>query len=373
MKIIVDCTTLSKGGGVQVAIALLVNLRAQSSVQWTAIVPEQIIRLQAPFLGDDKRVIPVEKRGLVDLLRIRLKLKAIERLVLPDVVFTVFGPPYFKAVAPHVVGFALPRLIYDYDEKSFSGAIRIGLKNFLFRWILRRADHLVVETTTVKERLIERLGISGCHISVIGNSINPLLLRSQPEDLSPSQLKVILVPSAYYPHKNLEIIPRIAAAMKEIAPECSFEFRLTLPADEYTKLLKDFNNLGIERNMFNLGPLSLSRLAEEYLVTNYVFLPTLLEASSAVFPESFYFRRPLITSDLDFARELCGDAALYVDSRDAVSTAKSILALFDSPAVVATMVEAGTRQLLITYPTAARKFAMQIELLDYVRLGLVGR
>ena len=129
--------------------------------------------------------------------------------------------------------------------------------------------------------------------------------------------------------------------------------------------------MGIERNVLNLGPLSLSRLAEEYLIADYVFLPTLLEASSAVFPESFYFQRPLITSDLDFARELCGDAALYVDSRDAGSSAESILALFDSPAVATALVEAGTRQLHASYPTAARKFSMQIELLEQVRLAAI--
>lgn len=330
-----------------------------------------MLRQQAPFLRDDARIIPVEKRGLIDLLRIRLRLKAIEKLVLPDVVFTVFGPPYFEAAAPHVVGFALPRLIYDFDEKSFGKSIKTGLKNFLFRRILYRVDHLVVETCTVKERLIERIGIPRSHITVIGNSVNPLLLGVQPQGVQHRQLKRILVPSAYYPHKNLEIIPRIAESMRKIAPECDFQFWLTLAAEDFAKLLRVKTSMGIERNVLNLGPLSLSRLAEEYLIADYVFLPTLLEASSAVFPESFYFQRPLITSDLDFARELCGDAALYVDSRDAGSSAESILALFDSPAVATALVEAGTRQLHASYPTAARKFSMQIELLEQVRLAAI--
>ena len=43
------------------------------------------------------------------------------------------------------------------------------------------------------------------------------------------------------------------------------------------------------------------------------FVPTLLECFTANYPESMLMEKPILTSDLSFARELCGNSALYFD------------------------------------------------------------
>ena len=112
MILLVDCTPLSCGGGVQVAIAFLVNLHKTSDVTWRAVVPEALRPLFPLELRSDPRVIFLAKNSHVDRISLRNALRKIESAISPDVVFTVFGPAYFRARAPHVVGFALPHLIY---------------------------------------------------------------------------------------------------------------------------------------------------------------------------------------------------------------------------------------------------------------------
>lgn len=366
MRLLIDCTPLSKGGGVQVATAFLNHIRTREDISWVAVIPSNLIATSFPWLEYDNRLVTVSKNSMVDRLKLHFKLKSIEESIAPDVVFTIFGPAYFKARAPHIVGFALPRLIYNKTITGGGNFIFNAIKNYVFCCIFRRADHVVVETNTVKERLSHRLGISESKISVIRNSVNPLLLGRRRETPSDSGLAGILVPSSYYAHKNLEVILRVAAIMKSSEPSLNFEFRLTLPKEskEWIKMSTEAVRLGVDQSIVSLGNLTLEKLAEAYNDAMCVFLPTLLEASSAVYPESFYFRRPLITSDLDFARELCGDAALYVNPLDAKEMARSIIDLIRSPETITKMILAGECQLSSNYPSATSKFDMQMAVLE---------
>jgi glycosyltransferase involved in cell wall biosynthesis len=377
MKLLVDCIPLSAGGGVQVAVSFLTNLRRQSDVVWHAVLPDALApQLPAEIAADTRLTFLPKGRGLRRLLLVT-KLRRIEETFGPDVVFTVFGPAYFRARAPHVVGFALPNLIYKRSGPIPPATFSIRLADWVRCILLRRADHIVVETETVRQRLAPRLGIELKRISVIGNSINPMLERHI-EDISdagtatqPGSSFTIFAPSAYYPHKNLEVIPRVAAAMHRQDPNLDFEFRLTLATDsaEWRRLTADAHSMGIGARIVTLGVLDAPSLARAYQDSSAVFLPTLREASTAVYPESFFFRRPLVTSDLDFARELCGEAALFVPPFEPERIAQCLMELAQSADLRSKLVEAGQRQLVRAYPSAAEKFSMQLAVLSQVASG----
>jgi glycosyltransferase involved in cell wall biosynthesis len=367
MKVLIDCVPLSVGGGVQVAIALLINLREQANVEWQAVVPTLLRSALPAEVSGDPRVVFVPKRYALDRIWLRSKLIAIERAFAPDVVFTVFGPAYFRARALHVVGFALPGLIYDQDgpPNAFPRSVKMG--NWLRRILLRKADHLVVETQTVRLRLAQRLGINGARISVIGNSVNPVLSRLICNESRPDDRFGILIPSTYYPHKNLGITPPVAAALRKLNPNLDFEFRFTLDlaSSAWRALAADADRLGVADRLVTLGTLQLDDLARAYRAASAVFLPTLSEASTAVYPESFFFRRPLVTSDMDFSRELCGTAALYVSPLEPEQIAARLVELARSSSLRTQLVEAGKRQ-LGTYPSPKEKFEMQMNMLARV-------
>ncbi|HZV20197.1 MAG TPA: glycosyltransferase family 4 protein, partial [Hyphomicrobiales bacterium] len=232
----------------------------------------------------------------------------------------------------------------------------------------RRADQIVVETQSVKDRLASLLGIDPAKIAVIANGLNPVFRNYRQGENETDGCTRILVPSAYYPHKNLEIIPEVAAAIRKADPGLGFQFQLTLDPESqpWRALHRKTMALDAQNFVTTLGVLTLDDLARAYQKAAAVFLPTLREASTSVYPESFYFRRPLVTSDRDFARELCGDAALFIPPRDADAIAHCLIKLLRSPDLGKGLAEAGERQLARRYPDPDTKFAMQLELMMQV-------
>lgn len=374
MKLLIDAMPLSGGGGVQVAIALLDRLRGEhgggaGAIAWQAVVPDRIRPMLPEGIAADPRVLVLPKKGRGDIIAAGQRLSAIERRLSPDVVFTVFGPAYFKARAPHLVGFALPNLIYDRDRLLRQATGRLAsIEDAIKRYLVRRADHHVVETDAVRRRLSDRLDIPHTRISVIGNSVNPLLDQHPPTPCPKDGVFTILVPSTYYRHKNLEILPEIAAHLVRRVAGQAFEIRLTLdPASRpFMAIMADAQARGVTDQIRTLGPLRLDRLAEAYRDASAVLLPTLREASTAVYPESFHFERPLVTSDMDFARELCGGAALFCHPQRPSDYADALAGLMTGPdagQLAERLVTAGRRRLVTAYPTPAAKFKMTIDLL----------
>jgi len=377
MKLLVDCTPLSGGGGVQVAIAFLDALVKQTSVQWMATAPDSIAAMLPEHLtADPSRWLFLRKRSWLDIPRISFILRRSERLFSPDAVFTVFGPAYFKAESPHLVGFALPRMIDDSFTSSKRAAKSFAsIGNETRKLLLRQADHIVVETETVRSRLSHRISYPARRISVVGNAINPLLEGLAVKTVSKSVSFRILIPSAYYKHKNLEIVPAVAAALERLLPHLPFEFCLTLDEASlpWRAIAREADARRVGARVITLGRLNLAQLAAAYNMSAAVFLPTQLEASTAVYPESFYFRRPVVTSDLDFARELCGEAALFAAPHDAEALAVQLASLARYPELADRLVNLGCQRLEACYPTPESKFAQQIGLLtEMVRLNRTG-
>ena len=369
MRVLVDCTPLSKGGGVQVAVGFIVNL-ACSGEQWLAIIPSQIVPHLPSSVSGCSNILVVEKAIPFDYLRINRFLKNAVKDFKPDVVFTVFGPPYFLASAPHVCGFALPNMIYPptppLQKKSVSELVLDQVR----RAILRRMDHVIVETQTVKSRLNDLLGVKCPAISVVGNSVNPILVgyvSSNAPRTRPIGLSRILVPSAYYRHKNLELLPEICAFLVKKLEGRKFTVSLTIPNDSpgWIAIKERAAVLGVESSIETLGELSLERLADVYKDCDCVLLPTLREVSTAVYPESFFFSKPLVTSDLEFARELCGDAALYATANDAEAFADRLIDVLSDSVISASLVAKGAHQLIAMYPTPEEKFQLQMEVLSF--------
>jgi glycosyltransferase involved in cell wall biosynthesis len=367
-KLFVDGTPLSHGGGVQVAIALLLNLQSSGQVRWNAVLPEEIRNDIPEIIAKDGRIVFVTKSTAFDKLRLFFVLSKMERSLVPDIVFTIFGPPYFIAKSFHLVGFALPNMIYEPDKELNQG---FGFFDRVVDWLrcvlLRRADHLVVETETVRKRLARRLGIGDERISVIRNGVNPYLAgyRANRNEVVCGRRFGILVPSAYYRHKNLEIIPSVAASLRNIDPTFDFEFRLTLASssEAWRNIHATSVEMAVDDRVVTLGPQRIDRLPSAYCAASAVFLPTLREASTAVYPEAFFFQRPLVTSDMDFAHELCGDAALFVPPRDPEAIARTLLQLHRSKDLAEQLVTDGLSRLEEVYLQPDAKFSMQMQLI----------
>lgn len=138
----------------------------------------------------------------------------------------------------------------------------------------------------------------------------------------------------YYPHKNLEKIVEMFEKhddeLKDVA------VILTISAQDHPnagKLLQAISRGGFENRIINVGALPQQELAGYYRNCHALFLPTLLESFSGTYLEAMRFACPILTSDLDFARYVCGDAALYFDPWNTTAMKNAILRIRDTAVV----------------------------------------
>lgn len=301
-------------------------------------------------------------------LQIARELPKIEREASPDVVFTVFGPSKWRPRAVQLVGFAIPQFLYPKIRTARVPLSAASIINRIqIKWAKRaamRADYLVVETETLRRRLHEIAGYPAQRIFVVRNTYSDLFaesLASDPPAVETSGKFLILVPSAYYPHKNLEIVPDVARALRALTSR-DFEIVLTLPAGgpAWGAIARHAAELGVADYVRTAGTIPLRELGSWYRRAGAVFLPTLLETSTAVYPESFSAGAPLVTSDLDFARELCDDAALFVDPQSPEACARALADLIADPRRREGLVRRGRETLVQNYPSPASKWEAQL-------------
>ncbi len=343
-KILIDCSTLSKGGGIQVAIATISSIiKNNSQYQYKFVIPKSIINFLPEKIRSQRNILWISKDGILKKIKLVFQLYFIYFEYKPDIVYTIFGPAYFKAFCMHIVGFAKPYLIYPVIKENQN--IKNYLKNILEIIFFKFSDFYIVETNTVKTRLKKILKCNDERIFIIENGVNPELKRfskSINEKINNKKANKILVPSTFYPHKNLKVIIPITNYLLKYKK--NFSFILTIDEDDFKN---NFNikNQNLKKFIINIGPQKLSKLAEYYMDADIIFLPTLLECSTAVYPEAFFFKKPLITSNLDFAKELCRSAAIYCDPRDYKNCANNILLLLNDQNLKNKLVSEGEKQL----------------------------
>ncbi len=366
MRILVNCSTLKKGGVLQVGHSLVSELMHRNDHDYYFIL-SSLLRKDFPEISDNERFITYDVKPTVILsFTGREKgLDAIQERIKPDVVFTVFGPSYWKPRCPHLCGFAKP--VYIYPDSPFIQ--RMPVFRRLRIYILRQLhmhdfkkfnQALVVETSDAAERL--RPLLPSKQVYVVSNTYNQIFDTTEQWD---SSLKLpdfegvtLLSISANYGHKNLGIIPEVISYLKEHYPSLKFRFVLTLNRS-------DFGSIGEEHAdcILFLGRVSIYQVPSLYRQSDLMFMPTLLECFTATYPESMRMDVPVLTSDMSFATAICGDAAVYFDPLSPKSIGKAIHSLSSSEAFRAEMAERG-RLRLATFETAKSRAQKYIEELE---------
>ena len=165
------------------------------------------------------------------------------------------------------------------------------------------------------------------------------------------ELKALIL-TRYYAHKNLERVVEAFDRHRDALRDVTCV--LTIAPDQHPRaaeLLRPIRDRGLEDRFVNLGPLAQEQLAAAYLSCDVLLHPTLLESFSSAYLEAMPFGRPILTSDLDFAHEVCGDAAHYFDPWRAGAIKDALLAVRDDPARREELVARGRERLVAAIRT----------------------
>jgi glycosyltransferase involved in cell wall biosynthesis len=214
---------------------------------------------------------------------------------------------------------------------------------FLFKSRLKYADLVLVQTKTAGKRLEKYYGIKEFVITPNAISLQPNSENIFPHNFSPNpQLIYLFCLSHYYPHKNLEIFLQLSKKIKE--QNLPFRIIVTLSPKQHPaakQLLRKIEHYGLNDIILNVGALNMNDVPKWYNVTQALILPTLLESFSGTYIEAMYYKRPVFTSNLDFAVDICGEAAYYFNPMDANNMLEVIENAFNNPQIMQEKVAIG--------------------------------
>ncbi|MCP4000710.1 MAG: glycosyltransferase [Gammaproteobacteria bacterium] len=367
-RILVNTSTLMQGGGLQVATAFIGHaMQDPDTAGWEYMVSRTAAQELTGFGIDiSKPCFHIFDKSPARHADERDRVREIEAQMQPDMVFTLFGPAYVKFKARHLCGVADPWvthsswLAFKTLGFSFEALKMIGTMAWKALW-WKRVDFWWTEAPVAKEGLISRLHCMPEKIFIIPNTVGPQFERNNVRASFSGDGKVrILCLSAYYGHKNLEIIPDVILEVERLRPELDFEFTVTLPEDlpEVKDILQHAERIGVSKRINNLGRVPVSKTPGLYAKSHIAFLPSLLEVFSAVYPESLCTGVPLVTTDLRFARDVCQDAAAYFRPTDARSAAEHIIRLAEDEAYWRQISEHG-QEIFKGLPNAGEKWDLQ--------------
>lgn len=372
-KILLNVSTLVKGGALQVACNLLPHVGEDNDHEWHfALSPEVDRERRLMGISLPTTHVHVLSESPSRSLAARRQLSALAGELNIDAVFTVFGPAYTSFDVPHLMGVADAWVTHS----SWAAYIRLRkLSEYLRKPLLalykglwyRRADAWVVEAGAARAGLARRWRLPPQAIDVVPNNCGRAFRCFQfTEVLAPPEGTIeVLSLSAYYPHKLLELIPTVAYELRRLGLKDRHRFHVTLPNDSsgWRTIMRLASRLGVQDAVVNHGTVPVSEVPQLFNACHVMFLPTLLETFSASYPEAMAAGRPIVTSDLDFARSVCEDAALYFRAADAEGAATALARLSSSPDIWRQLVVAGHKRVAY-FPDNHAKFRLYVQSLD---------
>lgn len=318
MKLFVNLSSVFKGGAEQVALSFINECRDfRDNHYYVFLCNNLVLQLDIKSFPQNFTFFIIDERpgkSLKSYLKFVHFLNKKEKKLRPDCVLSTSSHGYWKPKStPIVAGFNIPHFVYP-ESPYFK---KIGLIKNIF-WFIKKKFHLYfynrlniifVQTEDVKERLTNMINNSVV-IHVISNTVNahylnPVFFSNKIDSNRDNQYKLLTL-SAYYPHKNLEIIASVIKVLIKRKIN-KFRFIVTLPSEKFELLFGKFPVSLIT----NIGPIPVKECPSLYRECDAMFLPTLLECFSASYAEAMLMKKPIITSDLGFAQSVCKDAAIY--------------------------------------------------------------
>lgn len=352
MKIVINASTLYKGGAEQVAISFINECKGFSGNRYYVLLRENISsQLDLDEFPENFRFYHLEKRpgsGFVNLFNAIQWCKKIEKEVKPDCVISTGGHGYWRPKAPLLAGFNIPHYIYPespyFDNMSYKRKLVWKLKKMAHFYFYRKANAFIVQTDDVNKRLQKEL--PGKPIYTVSNTVNsyfhnPEYFENKLPERERGEMRLLTL-SSYYPHKNIEIIRDVIDSFESNDSDTkSYKFVLTLPDEIFRKIFEERH----QKYIYNIGFIPIRECPSLYNECDFMFLPTLLECFSASYAEAMAMEKPILTSDLGFAHTVCEKAAIYFDPVDGKDIANKIIHLSNNKSKQSELINAGNRKL----------------------------
>ena len=372
ITLLINMSTITVGGGVQASLTfiefILENKKRFSKFNFKLILTESLNK-QISNNDFETYILHNSPAHPIKGYSARKQLLKIEYKCKPDIIFSIGFPSYVKFKAAEIGRYTNPFEICNtslaFSQLNlFQKLKRLALSSYRL-YYAKNASFFITQTEIAKSGIINKLKISEENVFVSSNTINSRFIDKKGIDNYPrkNKNKLIFCLSAAHKHKNLELIPYVALSLSK---KCNYDFKflITLPSesDLFKKIKKKSKKLGVFDKLVNLGQLNLSSVYQQYKKCDCLFLPTLIEIFSATYLEAMAMQIPVVTTDLPFAREICGEAALYFDPLCAEDASLKLDEVLKNKNTKNDLIKKGTNQIK-TYPSQEKLFE---KILDFI-------
>jgi glycosyltransferase involved in cell wall biosynthesis len=225
---------------------------------------------------------------------------------------------------------------------GFKESLERRIKLFFFRSWIGKATITIAQTEVARERLTRLFGLRS--VAVVPNAVSlENLDEGTPKDFLLPRGRNLLCLTYYYPHKNLEILLEVGRRILERGLD--YRIILTLNPEHGAggaEFLDRVRRLGLEGVLHNVGSVDMQHVPSLYRQCDGLMLPTLLESFSGTYVEALFHEIPIFTSDLDFARAVCGECAWYFDPHDAEDILRALNSAYGDAAALEKRVKEGS-------------------------------
>lgn len=333
--ILINGINNSSAGGKTVFLNLIKGITNYTNrYKFLVLLPNSLQNEIKELLGNTKvELIVVKKPNLIGSIYwyfVGLPRIISKRSV--DVTINLGDIPIYMPNCEQIYYFDWSHAIYPestvWEIFSFKTRISKKIKLYVFKKLFIYNRHIITQTKTAAERLKKYYPLKS--YSVLNNPVSEI--QGVEEDVQitfEDPYFHLFCLTRYYEHKNLESLIPLAKAIKDE----KIKVKILITIDESQgkgakKLLRNIRLNKLEDVLINIGEVNLRQVLYLYRRIDALFLPTLLESFSGTYVESMFFKKPILTTDIDFAREICGRGAIYFnpfDTEEQLNAIKNII------------------------------------------------
>ncbi len=261
-----------------------------------------------------------------------------------------------------------------YPKSNSWTRLRMSFHWWLIRKSMQRSKRVIVQTKALADMLYERVKLDALQIVTIPPGSSPT------ENLPPGEEQKIKNKIASHPlllcvihpapHKNLEVMLRATALVCKLHPEVRLALTLDrniraqkalqIPEKLYQAQVAKFDiiieELGIGDAIIWTGFLTPPEVQAWMKKCSVLCFPSLIESFGLPLVDALTAGIPIVAADRPYAREVCGDGALYADPFNPEEWSERIGTLLSDCERYTTVAAAGVEQgSLYSYRLAAER------------------
>lgn len=342
-RILINALASTAGGGITYLRNVLPRLeRRDKANHYFVLTPSEGMNGQTYFESGRVIIEPVMTRGgaigrmLWEQTRLHnfIKSRQIDALVSLGN-FALFGSRVPQILFNRNDLYFSPEFERDLISRKLYGAL-VGhrVKSLIARASIKRAEINVTPTAAFADRIRAHDGLSGASFEALHFGFDADTFTACEEPLPERQsarLKLnesrprLLFVSHYNYYRNFETLIRALPIVKQrIAETSGKKVSLALTTDikrgavyggyDATAASDLIDELGLREDIAMLGEVDYAKLRQVYRACDLFVYPSYADSFGHTLLEAMASGLPVVSSDCEVHREICGDAALYFDT-----------------------------------------------------------